>query len=260
MKSALKLVLLCMVLLGATAAARAQTEDRLTAEKEEVIELAKKFSERYEQTKSLQPLIGEFFTPHFNRNLRKSPYFTKNSFYQVIDLEVAKVDNSSLRRFYVGFTDVSYLSATWIWQNRVDESSDDFVPANVKKVIKREKLLAALLGSEDSADDSDEALLFSSTADLERATLRLEEIRRLYQRHLRLFPNKKSSNFARKYAEFEGEVDRYFDPSGRPCTDFCFGLDMGSMVYEVTVPPYHLLFIGKVDGEMKILEILLFDD
>ncbi len=67
MKSALKLVLLCSVLLSAHSAARAQAEDRLTAEKEEVIKLAKKFSERYEQTKSLEPLIGEFFTPPFNR-------------------------------------------------------------------------------------------------------------------------------------------------------------------------------------------------
>lgn len=262
MKNVLRLALFCAVLLSANSAAHPQAQERLTAEKEEVIQLAKKFSERYEQTKSLEPLIGEFFTPYFNRNL------PKNNFFRVVvdlaqdriperrALPLKRYDRQLLRRFYAGYTDAIALSFTWDMQFGCEEDGDNWklncdYPEDARTLL-RQNPLWSFHGNDDSVKP------ISSERDLERVTRNLESVNALYRRHLSSFPQTKTSRYLREFARTQVEADEFFVPSFDDCEDDddCFGRPRGSRVYQVTIPPGQWIFIAKVNGKLKILEIV----
>ncbi len=252
MKSVLKLCLLCVVLLSANTAASAQAEDRLTAEKEEVAKLAKKFSERYEQTKSLEPLIGEFFTPYFNANLPRSIYFQ-----DLIVVDVVEADRYLLRRFYVSFNDFIYLRTVWAWQAGCKSSGIRCYPKNVLRTMRRDPLLADIF-----IDDDVDTKPLGSLKQLTRTINALEECTRIYRSRLSNFPRTRSPQYAVAYSAFEENMDNYFEPFGLPCDGEydCYGLPKGSTIYQVTVPPALFLQIARVDGNMKVADVLPWMD
>jgi hypothetical protein len=161
-KTGLKLALICTVLLGATFAARAQDDDRLiAAEKEEVIKLAKKFSERYEQTKSLDPLIGEFFRPNFSRNLSRIWAWHELNLDREPSLRgitSTPYGRRLLRRYYAAFSDYWFVSEIWHFQ-----TGSHAFPENVKDVLSQEPLTVRFVKDDVFEDDR---LQFSSRRNL----------------------------------------------------------------------------------------------
>lgn len=260
MNRILKLSLICSVLLAAAAVARPQAEDRLAAEKEEVIKLAKKFSERYEQTKSLEPLIGEFFTPSFARNIRKSQFFRLVVHFAHYDeykpLRFERINRQLLRRFYVGYTDAIALSFTWGMQFGCEENGDNWklrcdYPEDAKDLLRQNPLWASVVGNVDGVKD------ISSARDLLRVTKNLEQVNAAYRVHLRSFPQNKTPQYLKELDRFEVEADDFFEPVFDDCDDDtdCLGRPSGSRIYRVAIPPGQWIFIAMVNGRLRVLEI-----
>jgi hypothetical protein len=258
-KTVLKLALFCSVALAVNSAAHAQSEDRLTAEKEEVIKLAKKFSERYEQTKSLEPLIGEFFTPRFNHNLRKAELWQELDLIDEDNPELNRVDMSRielplLRRLYAGVIDAMYLSFTLGFQAGCVECPVDTVE-DAEKLAQRHPFG---MGFEDGFEQTRSS---TSRDDVKKTVARLEFVSKIYRRHLRDFPKNKRAEYHRAIAHFEKVTDDYFDRrGGRPCetVEECGDLPLGTRGYIVTVPPAFFIYIAQEKGRLRIFEIVPF--
>jgi hypothetical protein len=227
-----------------------RTTDQLSAnEVREAREIANRFAQRIQQTKDISPILDELFAGDFLSRHREE--IAESIFTDPAHAHTMKIDPNDLRRYYVGLTNLAYLSELYFFSRhastsdkRFTDSLEEMFPPDVLRVIESDPQVMASVNN---------SLSEIKTTDQLRSLLEtIEKAGALLRQHLISDKAEQTDSYQETLADWSKSRD-LMKPALNICLEKCFGLPVGARSIIINVPFFQLT-LAKISGRMTILE------
>ena len=221
------------------------TKDELDA-----IVVAGRFSRDLQRTKDIRPLLAKYAVPDYGLWIARSEE-TYSIEKQFLSEELAaKVSPVSMRDLHLSAFNWIYLAFIWSMHQPEDDDPLSSMPTKVRNILKSDPLLSQIFD-----DDVDEERMISTNRELARVIRTLDRVVPIYQSELNRYPRIKTNTYLSNLAETSDEGEDLYKSHSDICDEDegCYGFPKGTPYVHVTIEPYHIVYLVRVAGKMKIV-------
>ncbi len=254
-----KIAFITLIIALSAFANYAQTvnKDEIEAEK-----LARLFYQRLQRTKSITPLIPEFFADKSVENLitKYNQGLIKEIFTPDVLLAASRID---FRRYYISWMNFVYLQSFYYFSkyssmSHTDESDEKMFPPDVWRLIKDDSYVGPFTGLSDKAKFDDAPLKIESIKQLRSLINTFEKASSLMRKHV--------GNGIKTTPQYKETIDdfqtrfRLYKPWTSGCSKSdgnCYGLPINSKIIVVNIPFFRIYFARTVE-HMRIVNLMMF--
>jgi hypothetical protein len=210
------------------------------------------FAESLQKAKDFKPIIKKFFVPDYldgylsDADMKWFPNLSREL--------VAKLRRAELERFYVAYLNAGFLSCLYVVSKASSVSGEsipdrDLVPPDVVKAILNHPYTARYKRESGNFDYLDESI--DNVERFRIYTNLLEHIAALMRKHAKRVEAGRTMEYKQQILSDAWDIDLY-DPERGICQKECFGLPVGTRLFEVNVPVFHLQ-IAEIRGQLKVV-------
>jgi hypothetical protein len=228
-------------------------------ETRQVNEIARRFSERFRQTKDIAPITRELFVSDFVERSIKTEY----SLWLFLDPKFARtLPKQDLQETYALLSNWMYLSSLYVYSRHPSTSGaeiadSELLPIEVSKLIRQNKGVFADSKIEVFEEDGKEWVVDS---ELELRSMKSTLTTALPL--LRKAAIKRRAGMTRAWKETMSDFGtrfKYYDPWVIECRGDCHGFPEGTMLFVVNAELFQLNVV-KIGKRMRILSAYYYFD
>jgi hypothetical protein len=255
--STLLLGSLIFFLSGNQLLAQTQIQTITADESREVNTIARRFSERFRETKDVEPIVHELFVSnHVDRTL-----LSEDSSWLLLKPAFARSLSSKERNeTYNLLTNWWYLTSLYIFSkhssiDKFDVPDDKLLPNGVMEIIRRDKSLKPFMSYE-GVDEND--WIVDTQAELQSMTDALKRLLPMLRRSI----EKQKAGTTRAWKETMSDFGtrfKYYKPWLHSCRDQCHGYPEGTRFFFVNAESFQLNIV-KDEGKMRIVTAYYYFD
>lgn len=256
--------LFCYLLLWVAGGVVAQSgTDGITPEEaKQVNQVARRFSERFRQTKDIGPITAELFVRDFiERSLK-----TNDSMWLFLDPKFARsLPKRELRETYVLLTNWQYLSVLYTFSRHSSTSNNDVplgesLPKEVFRVLRKNRTLRPLLDNpeRDFSDEEEKEWVVDTRTELRSIKSTLDRGLPVLRREVIRSRAGRTQAWKETIDDFTSRF-KYYKPWVTTCDDECYGYPKGTRIFIVNAEIFQLNMV-KAGRNMRIVTAWFYYD
>jgi len=218
------------------------------AQLEKVALFAHDFAQLLEKTKDFKSVVDRFFVANY---LEGYLHDRQTNWFLNLDRDTAaSLNRQELQRFYVALMNAGYLSSLYLISQLPSDSEDpasqeELLPLDVLQLIRNHRYTAQYKSRSVNYDFLGDNI--NSVRRLRSYTDLMEKLGWLMRSHVKQVGATRSKEWHAMLEEWN-----LYQPKVRTCTENCFGLPIGTKLFEVNVPVFNLQ-VAEVGGTLKVV-------